>query len=242
MKRGVALAVIAAAFLLGTAQAKPFSYKYKTKYADVQFSWSSEAAAIPRLVARFRADLAKAKAETISGGKEDYALRQIGWATITKISTSGQTPRLLSLARESWEFTGGAHGNGGTSSLLWDRQLGREISFASLFASQSGYVRVLRGPYCRALDVERKKRRGGETAAQLGMLPEFGSCPKLSDLALIPADADRNGKLQSVHLVANAYLAGPYVEGEYDIKLPVSQQLIGMMKPQYGASFEAQRQ
>jgi len=59
---------------------------------------------------------------------------------------------------------------------------------------------------------------------------------------VIPAAARRNGKLDRIHIVAAAYTAGPYAEGEYDIVLPVGPQLIRLMKPQYRASFEAQRQ
>jgi hypothetical protein len=46
----------------------------------------------------------------------------------------------------------------------------------------------------------------------------------------------------NVHLIAAAYLAGPYAEGEYDIVLPVPPQLVRLIKPQYRSSFQAQRQ
>jgi hypothetical protein len=244
MKWGLFLAIVtlaAAPVCAAHGQIRPFNYSFKNKYADVDFSWSKEAAAVPTLVKRFRAELAKSKADTIAGGKEDYALRQIGWESSTKITTSGQSPRLLSLSREDWEFTGGAHGNGGTTGLLWDRRLNKEVKFAGLFSSPSSYTSVLRPPYCRALDQERIKRRGGDGKLNDG-IGEFDSCPKLSDLAIIPADSHRDGRFDEIHLIASPYLAGPYAEGEYDITLPVPQALIGLLKTQYRASFEAQRQ
>ena len=237
----IALAV-AALLGAGPAPGRPFKYAYKSKYAQVDFSWSSEAAAVPALVKRFHAELRKQKADTIAGSKQESSFRPgIGWESSTKITTSGESPRLLSLSRTYWAFTGGAHGNGRTTGLLWDRKLRKEISFASLFSSQSGYGRVLRAPYCQALDRERVKRRGGDGNLNNG-IGEFDSCPKFSDLAFIPADSDRDGRFDRIHLIAPPYLAGPYAEGDYDIALPVNAPLIQLMKSQYRLSFEAQRQ
>lgn len=233
-------ALAAAVLVVSPAAAKPFSYSYKTKSADFDFSWSSEAAAVPGLVKQLRVQLAKEKASTIRGGKDDYAMRQIGWQSSTRITTSGKSARLLSLSREYWAFTGGAHGNGATTGILWDRKLRKAVSFDFLFSAPSAYVALLRAPYCRALDAERKKRRGGD--GKLGTLDEFNSCPKLSELAIIPADPGHDGRFDQLHLIAAAYLAGPYVEGDYDIVLPVSGSLIRSIKPQYRRSFEAQRQ
>jgi hypothetical protein len=227
--------------------ARPFHYSYKSKHAEFDFSWSSEAAAVPALAKRLHAQLTKEKAATLSGGKEEYVMRRkmgffdVGWTSSTKITTSGQTPRLLSLSRKHWTFTGGAHGNGATSGLLWDRSLSREISFADLFPDSAGYTRVLRAPYCAALDRERRKRRGGDGKAG-GMFPEFDSCPKFAKLAFIPADAHHRGKFDQIHLIAAPYEAGPFSEGQYDIALPITRALIAEMKPAYRSSFEAQRQ
>jgi hypothetical protein len=243
----------AAALLLASiiapssAHARPFNYTFKSKYAELEFSWSGEAAAIPALVRRLRAELASEKKKTIEGGRQEFAIREdsgsagVGWQSITKITTSGETSRLLSLSRQYYAFTGGAHGNGATTGFLWDRALAREIKFASLFSSPDRYTRVLRGPYCEALDAERKKRRGGDGKLGNG-ISEFDACPKLSDLALIPSATRHGGRFVNVHLIAAAYLAGPYAEGEYDIVLPVPPQLVRLIKPQYRSSFQAQRQ
>ena len=225
--------------------AKPFSYDYKSKYAQFDFSWSVEAAAIPALLRQFRTEMSKEKARTISCGKEEYATRRklggsgIGCASSTKITTSGQSARLLSLARAYWAFTGGAHGNGATTGILWDRRLGKTIAFSSLFSSPSGYVAALRKPYCEALDAERKKRRGGSGKLG-GGISEFDSCPVFSDLAFISGSSGHKGRFDWLHIIAAPYTAGPYVEGAYDVSLPVSRALIEAMKPAYRASFEAQ--
>ena len=240
------IAFAAIAMLMATsADARPFTYASKTKYAEIDFSWSTEAAAVPALVRRFQADLRIARTKTPRCGHIESAARiatggqAIACSISVKITTIGESPMLLSLARENWAFTGGAHGNGATSGLLWDRSKGKEISFVSLFHSASPLAQ-LRAPYCRALDAERKKRRGANY--QKSTITEFDTCPKLSDLALIPSDSGHIGRFDQIHLIAASYLAGPFAEGEYDIALPVTRQLIAAMKPQYRASFEAQRQ
>lgn len=221
----------------------PFSTAYKSRYAEVDFAWSAEAAQVPALVRRFKAELAQEKTKTIHCGKLESEVRiksgseGIACSSSTEIATEGRTPRLLSLSRTYYAFTGGAHGNGGTSGLLWDRRLGKEIAFAALFAKN--YGAVLRAPYCRALDQERRKRRGPDYAPST--ISEFDSCPKLADLALIPADSRHRGRFDQIHLVAAPYLAGPYAEGEYDIALPITGAFIAALKPEFRTSFSAAR-
>lgn len=231
-------------FLLTAASvgAKPFSFTSKTRFAEIQFSYPPEAAAIPSLVSKFKADQAKQRSSTLSCGKQESAIRirtggqAIACSSITKYTTSGQSPRLLSLAKSYYAFTGGAHGNGGTTPLLWDRRRAAQVSF-TLFTAPNAYASVLRDPYCRALKAERAKRRGGDTKPS--PVPEFDACPKFSELSLIPSGTPR---FNQVHLIAAPYVAGPYVEGEYDIALPVTSRLIPTLKPEYRASFAAQRQ
>jgi hypothetical protein len=247
---GFCLTVIVPAALAAAPVPRPFNYTFKNRYADVEYSWSAEAAAIPALVKRFRADLAKARANSIQCGKvETETRRKMGesypsvvCSSSTKVTTSGETPRLLSLRRAYYAFTGGAHGNGASTGILWDRKLGREIPFGSLFPRRSAGLAVLRDRYCRALDAERKKRRGGDAQAGGGMFPEFNSCPKFADLALIPADTNRDHRFDRIHIVAAPYTAGPYSEGEYDIALPVPPKLVQGMTAGYRGSFAAQRQ
>ena len=245
MKPLLLVPVAASVLLASSATGRPYSFVSESKYADVDFSWSMEAGAVPALVRQFRTALTRERAKTLRCGKEESAIRikmgseAIACSSSTSIKTKGQSVRLLSLAREHWAFTGGAHGNGATTGILWDRRLNKEISFDSLFVSPAGLTQ-LRTPYCRALDAERRKRRGPDY--EEGTITEFDTCPKFSDLALIAADSGHEGRFDQIHLTAAPYLAGSYAEGEYDIVLPVTRHLIASMKPEYRASFEAQRQ
>jgi hypothetical protein len=234
--------------LLGVPSgAKPFSATYALPHAKVEFSWSKEADAVPQLVRGFRNDIAKEKARTSECGRVFYESFMGGGfvgakcESSTKITTSGQTRRLLSMARAYWAFTGGAHGNGATRALLWDRQLKKQMAFWTLFSEPGAAEGVLRRPYCAALDGERKKRRGPEYQPS-SLVPEFDSCPKLSQLQVLPADSRGNGKFDHIHLMAAPYQAGSFAEGEYDIVLPVTASLIAALEPEYRSSFEVQRQ
>ena len=238
MNRGILLAAVSAAFFAATAGAKPFKTEFKTRFFDFEYGWSPEVNAIPALVRRFTADMRKQRASLSTAAQSDAAERKKQgfpfnpYSQTTDITTAGQTPRLLSLRIDSYEFSGGAHGNGGTAALLWDRVLGKDIKFDTLFRPASGYITGFRGPYCRALDAERAKRRQGE---KLG--GDFDQCPAFSELALIPADTNHNGRFDRLLLVASPYVAGPYVEGEYEISVAISSAQIAKIKPQYRPSF-----
>ena len=240
MKLLVALALVTA---LGAAAApQPVKIDRQSKLLDFTYEWPAEAAAIPTLDKRFRADAAKAFAEARKYAEEDMALTReqkrdynqhfyaAGWERF------GQSKRLLSLGETVETFTGGAHPNHDFNALVWDRQLGKEVAMHRLFAKPTAFGAVTRSAYCKTLDKERMDRREGE---KLG--GEFDECPKFADLAIVPADKDGNGRFDRIDFIAPPYVAGPYVEGEYEIELPVTTALIAALKPEYRPSFETQR-
>ena len=119
--------------------AEPFKLAEENELIDFSYSYPAEAAAIPALAQQLQGDMARIKAEAIGFATEDrdsaaemprpfhgHYLHK-GW------TSAGDSPRLLSLVATTESFTGGAHGNSGFSALLWDRQAGREIPFATLF-------------------------------------------------------------------------------------------------------------
>ncbi len=80
-------------------------------------------------------------------------------------------------------------------------------------------------------------RRQGE---KLG--GEFDQCPKFGDVAIAHVDKNRNGRFDTIDFVASPYTAGPYAEGEYEVTLPVTSELIRGIRPEFRDSFERQRQ
>jgi len=224
--------------------AKPFVFDEKNDLLEYHFAWSAEAAAVPQLVARFKAAMDKDKAQLLAAAKADKAERDKQgfpfnpYSSSTDYKTAGAAGRLLSLSVDVAAYTGGAHGNYGTSSLLWDRWAAKEIKVADLFGAPANMDRLLTQPWCDALNKAREEKRG-EPVDGGGM---FDECPKLGEISIIPTDKDGDGKFDRLMLVADPYVAGPYVEGDYEIELPVTGDLTGAIRSDFRENFEVQPQ
>jgi hypothetical protein len=222
---------------------KPFVYDVENELVEFHFGWSAEAAAVPQLVARFRKDMAKAEADLIGGARDDKASREKEgfdfhrYMSSTQYETAGQSERLLSLTVDVGSYEGGAHGNHGIGALLWDRAAAREIEDIDLFADGANRDRLLTQRWCDALNKAREEKRG-EPVGGGGI---FDDCPKLDEIAVVPADKDGNGRFEKLVLVASPYVAGPWSEGDYEIELSVTPELIAGLKSDYRASFEVRQ-
>lgn len=241
MKPGI---IVIAAMALTAAAGGPHKVVRNTSALDFSYVWPAKAVAIPALDARFYKD-AKAKlAEAQNNAAEDQALARKEKRDFNQHAFSfewesvGETPRLLSLQGSYGGFEGGAHPNSYSKALLWDRSANRETGIASLFVRPGDFTALTHPIYCKRLDAERLERREGEKPD----LPDFNDCPKYSDLAISPVDGNHNGRFDRIDFIASAYVAGPYVEGEYEIFVPVTAKLIAALKPEYQSSFEPQRQ
>lgn len=220
--------------------AEPFKVEEESDLYNFSYSWSAEAAAVPQLVERFTKAMAEAKAELISGAKEDRDERaKQGFdyhphETQVSYETAGQSDRLLSLEGSVYGFTGGAHGSSGSGSLLWDRQLAREVSIQDLLRPGQSWTGAIRHPFCVLLDREREKRR------EAPVKPDdlFGNCPEYKEVTVLLSDGDKNGRFDRIMVIADQYVAGPYAEGPYEITLPITATMIGRLKPEYASSFE----
>src|SRR5438046_38049 len=171
-----ALAIVSCLLATGSL-AKPFKTEFKSKFVEFEYGWSSEANAIPALVKRFAADMRKQRSSLTASARADAAERRKqgfpfnAYSQVTSITTAGQSLRLLSLKDDTYAFTGGAHGNSGTTALLWDRKVNRESGINTLFATAAQFPAVTRTFYCKKLDAERLKRREGHKPD----LPDFNA-------------------------------------------------------------------
>jgi hypothetical protein len=85
------------------------------------------------------------------------------------------------------------------------------------------------------LNKQREEKRGAPVTGN----DMFDECPKLDEIAIVPTDKDGNGHFERLILTASPYVAGPYVEGSYEIDLGVTVDVISALKSEYRASFEA---
>jgi hypothetical protein len=224
--------------------ALPFTLETKSDLLDFHYSWPVEAAAIHALAERLKGEMETWRGELLGSAAKDQQYRAKSgfpfhaYEGLADWTTAGQSRRLLSLSRALYEYTGGAHGNHGTHGLLWDRASNAEIPFTGLFASSGAPARLLHDDWCKALDAARARKRGANPIEG----DEFNRCPALTEIAIVPTDADGNGRFDQVTLVADPYVAGPYAEGDYKVPLAVTPAVIAALKPEYRASFEVQRQ
>ena len=212
-----------------------------TPLLNFEYSWPEAISGQTQLVASLNSDLSKSYDEALENARENKALMDQNNGTFNQNmfnrawTLEGQTERLVSLVSNTDTFTGGAHPNHNSSALLWERAAQREVKLADLFATADGLEGAIRPQFCKLLDAERAKRRQGET-----LEGEFSQCPAFSEVTIAPADKKETGRFDSILLIADPYVAGPYVEGEYEITSPVSAALVGALKSEHRGDFAAQ--
>lgn len=152
------------------------------------------------------------------------------WATVTDL------PAYLSLTKGSWSFSGGAHGYWWRNSLVWDKKAAIEREPIDFFTSAAAFDRVVQTRYCDLLDVERSSRRDGEKVDRSQSDDWMQACPKPSELVVILGSSDGR-KFNRMAIYAGPYAVGPYSEADYEIDMPITSQLLAIVKPSYRSAF-----
>ncbi|APX67147.1 DUF4163 domain-containing protein [Sphingomonas sp. gentR] len=228
----IALALIGAA---SPAVAQVVTREAKT--ADYEFSYAYPAAAarIGGLKAWLDADRARIQAKAArdgAAGRRDarqsgYPYHRYSFDKTWKVVTD--TPRFLSLSADSYDFTGGAHGSPASHELVWDKAVGRRLDPKAVFTSLPALQTAIRTDYCARLKAEQVKRNQGD-------LSSMNACPPLKDLTMLLGST--NGRaIDRIGLIADPYVAGSYAEGAYEVTLPVTQAILGTVKPEYRGAF-----
>ena len=210
-----------------------------TDLYEFEYSYPAEAGRIPALKAWLDGERDKARKQLIeeaTAGRAEakesgfeyhaYALGR-AWEKVT------ETPRFLSLSAQIYDYSGGAHPNHGTDSLLFDKQAGTRLEPLDLFSSKAAFDAVIRQPFCALLDKERGKRRGEPVVRDKGM---FDDCIKPSEQTVILGSS--NGRtFDKVGVLVGPYAAGPYAEGDYEFTLPVTAALMRAVRADYRGEF-----
>lgn len=235
------LALSGCATLFGPTS--PFAVDRKGELVEFNYAWSAEASAVPVLARRLDSDLETTFAAAAATAQADRAAAQaagrrfVGHQFNRRWTTAGQSARLLSLRGETLYFTGGPYPRHGSDGLLWDRLTRREIKFERLFRAGTDLDKLIHAPFCVTLEGERARRRG--VAIQAGAASP--GCPKLGELAVLPADGNANNRFDRFRLIAPPGVAG-VAEGRYDIAIPVTPAMRAALTFAYRSSFEVQPQ
>ncbi len=220
------------------ATVQPLTYESETPYATVKLTLPEAVKAQPQLASRlYREGVNElstfnegAQADrTEFGGDGDmppYA-KQITWSAVV------ETDDLVSLKRQDYDYTGGAHPNTLYSALLWDKATGRPVEEATLFAPGADMARLDQA-LCAAVNAARRVRN--PSAHTLTANGRDVACPKAAATPFALAPSSTPGKAGGLTFLIGPYIVGPYAEGSYEIVVPLSsfQELLG---PEYSDQF-----
>lgn len=213
----------------------------KTEDFSFAYSYPAKAAAISPLATLLDEDRTKTRASVASeaakfrteAAKEGFPFRPHESTTEWKVVTD--TPRLLSLSSTNYSYIGGAHGMTGFEGLVWDKSGNRRVAATDMFTSPAALQKVAGKSYCDAIDVERQKRRGTPVVRSDDM---FNDCPEVSKSTLILGSTD-GARIDRLGFLIEPYVAGPYAEGDFEVTLPVTADLLAIVKPEWKEAFAA---
>lgn len=214
--------------------------KLSNDLVEFSYAYPDAAARYPGLRAMLDAKLDEARKGLESEARKDRAdaqaegfpYRPHSSDTTWKVVT--QTPRFLSLSAETYYYMGGAHGNTGFETVLWDRKDNVARQPLDLFASKDALRSALREPFCAALDRARAVKRGGPISRNPD--DSFDACIDPLESVVILGSTDGKA-FDRIGVLVPPYAAGAYAEGSYDITVPLSRGLADAVRPQFRDAF-----
>lgn len=215
-----------------------------TDLYEFRYAYPAEAGAIPALAARLDSDLAEMRAELASQSRQARSEARAGGFDFRAYSSGKDWKRVtdlpgwLSLSATVDSYTGGAHPNYWFAGLLWDKAAEQERKPEELFASRAAMSVALRPEFCRQIDRQREEKRGAPVPPDSDDM--FDACLDPADYVIILGSS--NGQaFDRIGVLVPPYEAGPYVEGAYEVTVPVTAKIMAAVKPQYRASFARAR-
>lgn len=182
--------------------------------------------------AGFSADSDRDHAEIAAKAESGYRLNpyehQVEW------SEEAEIPAYISLSRHTYSYLGGAHGMSVTTSMLWDKAGDEPVEVLTLFSGKANLDQAVQKAFCAQLNIQRAEKRGHPIPANSD--DGFEQCITPSDQTVI-LGSSKGGNFDTLSINVAPYEAGPYVEGSYEVDLPVTQAVIRALKPEYRSHF-----
>lgn len=234
--------LVASALLAGGASAAAPGREIHLTTADYEFTYSYPAAAgrIPALKARLdkaaagqQADI-RAQARDGRAAAKDNGFPFHPYDSFTEWRVVADLPAWLSLSGTSGGYTGGAHPHHAPTALLWDKARNRQVEAVDLFVSKAALSAAIRGPFCAALNRQRAEKRGAPIDPK--SKDQFDACLDPAKEVVILGSAD-HARFTRIGILMGPYEAGPYVEGDYEVTLPVTAAVMAAVRPEYRDAF-----
>jgi hypothetical protein len=201
--------VLIAALLLaaGAAAADPVVEETPLYHAEI----SVVEIADPRLAARLRERAEAVFAEFRAWAEADAPERPYQFSLVDGVAFSSGA--WISVRRDLWAYTGGAHGNPWIETTLWDAAAGRESGLDALLTPEG--VAALSAAARAAVEAE---VWGGAIDGFWIEAVDMATAPEaLSVFTLVPADAP--GRAAGLDLIFAPYVVGPYAMGVNNVRI-----------------------
>jgi hypothetical protein len=165
----------------------------------------------------------KNAAEAESSRKQDpQFFRDGGWTFERRYNVRSRVDnRYVSVVRNDYMDTRGAHPNSDVNTILWDQTSNKRVSIRPFFtetADNGPTMKAMLKAALASLTVEKKKRGTGDTATAewfKGIEPKL---LKIGAVTLAPSTVP--GKSSGLTFHYPPYAVGPYAEGEYVAFVP----------------------
>jgi hypothetical protein len=223
---------------------KERSVKEETDLYEFAYSYPGAAARIPALASWFDSQVDEMKASLVAEAREGKADSETGGYPYNPHSFSQEwkvvadLPDWLSLSGKFSTYSGGAHGNYGMDSFVWQKDPGRKLETVALFRSPAALTQALEPKLCNALNAERAERRGQPVVE--GSDDMFDQCVGVDEATVLLGSS--NGKtFDRLGVWIGPYVAGPYAEGSFELDFPVDKAVLAAVKPEYRAAFSVMR-
>ena len=230
----------ATAATVAASPGPPDTFQVSGELYEFDYSYPAEAGRIPALRASLDAERDKLRGQLFAEARQgrDEA-RQAGFeyqphALAQAWLKVAETPRFLSLSAQVYTFAGGAHPNHGFDSLVWDKQANARVEPLALFLSPAAFDRAVQARFCAELDRQRAKRREAPVRRDSG--DEFDRCIAPSEQTVILGSSTGRA-IDRIGVLVAPYAAGPYVEGDYEVTLPVTPAVLAAVRPQFRPAF-----
>ncbi|MDG2521733.1 DUF4163 domain-containing protein [Caulobacter segnis] len=136
---------------------------------------------------------------------------------------------LVSLRREFFEYTGGAHPNHGSGAWLWNTATDKEVQPAEVFKAGADMTPV-QNAVCEAVKSAKTRREGSVP------LSDMWKCPTWDEITWVLTPSKTPDKAAGLTVLIGPYVVGPYSEGDYEVVVPLSV-FQPLLAPAYASAF-----
>ena len=151
------------------------------------------------------------------GRQSEAARDDMTYASFAAMTLTYASPTLISAKVESWDFSGGAHGNSGTSGITIDLKHGAEMNAGDLFDAKA--VAQLKADCIKQIFAQKKDKNDGQDFNPADD-PNYQEATIVEHLQAMDS---WNLWKDKATVTFNAYSIGSYAEGQYECDFAIDE-------------------